>query len=629
MILSTQLVPTLAGEEVSKKDYLLLHRSFECAVEGAVIKGLDAINISSTDKSDLYLYYFLSLTPAIKVWYVDMDNSVKNLLIPVSDDDAYTYSTDKTREVAKEKFIGNYQAYKEPFFKRIDEGMKSDYENGLYHNSELLPYLKKSSNLLDGIKITIDNSIEIKRKERIFSYLHPTISKTRMEHLVHQYEKTTPLPSSSPNLGYLKVVHRTSGAEMGIVGEVYIYNGDGSVYVFSLGRQMNSSDLASIKAKMEAFSEKNGIKTSSKIRAVSYQTEEELITAVLSFIPSVSPLFFSMTSKSSIHELKKRYMEIIRKHIQMSYEKDTTGCYKKNDSVESPYNIPKELTLVINSMISRGVESPSDKLLERIFSVAFADASLVVSIDYGYMYERWDRAVKVKEQTTIPFISKELFGITDIPEEPLETSLSSSHVDMMLYPYCIGVVMFARIEEHLKLSHILIDHANFARIPPDSVLSSRVIANAIMSKFLIDKGLVLPPWKPETKTLTGAYNKEPMKGYHKGVVQYDFTAMYPTIIRQFNISHETLLGRATEACAKGAEIDPTRNIPYSPKVVKEAIAKHISCDPSSIHTAGGSVFSSTERGVLPTIMDVLFDKRIQAQRKLKEVDEEIKRLMNE
>ena len=53
MILSTQLVPTLAGEEVSKKDYLLLHRSFECAVESAVIKGLDAINITSTDKSDL------------------------------------------------------------------------------------------------------------------------------------------------------------------------------------------------------------------------------------------------------------------------------------------------------------------------------------------------------------------------------------------------------------------------------------------------------------------------------------------------------------------------------------------------------------------------------------------------
>ena len=116
---------------------------------------------------------------------------------------------------------------------------------------------------------------------------------------------------------------------MGIVGEVYIYNGDGSVYVFSLGRQMNSSDLASVKAKMEVFSEKNGIKTSSKVRAVSYQTEEELITAVLSFIPSVSPLFLSMTSQSSIHELKKRYMEIIRKHIQMSYEKDTTGVLQE------------------------------------------------------------------------------------------------------------------------------------------------------------------------------------------------------------------------------------------------------------------------------------------------------------
>jgi hypothetical protein len=63
--------------------------------------------------------------------------------------------------------------------------------------------------------------------------------------------------------------------------------------------------------------------------------------------------------------------------------------------------------------------------------------------------------------------------------------------------------------------------------------------------------------------------------------------------------------------------------------VKEATAKYLSCDPSSIHTAGGSVFSSTERGVLPTIMDVLFDKRIQAQRKLKEVEDEIKRLTEE
>ena len=39
----------------------------------------------------------------------------------------------------------------------------------------------------------------------------------------------------------------------------------------------------------------------------------------------------------------------------------------------------------------------------------------------------------------------------------------------------------------------------------------------------------------------GAFVKEPIKGYHQGVAAFDFASLYPSIMRQFNISPDAFI----------------------------------------------------------------------------------------
>ena len=60
-------------------------------------------------------------------------------------------------------------------------------------------------------------------------------------------------------------------------------------------------------------------------------------------------------------------------------------------------------------------------------------------------------------------------------------------------------------------------------------------------------GKQIPPRKDETKTdqYTGAFVKDPLVGLHNWVVSFDVASMYPHIIREWNLSPETITDRET------------------------------------------------------------------------------------
>lgn len=113
-------------------------------------------------------------------------------------------------------------------------------------------------------------------------------------------------------------------------------------------------------------------------------------------------------------------------------------------------------------------------------------------------------------------------------------------------------------------------------------------------------GKQIPPRKDETKTeqYAGAYVKDPLVGLHNWVVSFDVASMYPHIIRQWNLSPETIRDR--------------RHV--GEWTVDDFLAKKVptgftlGCEHAL--AANGLETDRLQEGFLPNMLKTLYDERV-------------------
>ena len=156
----------------------------------------------------------------------------------------------------------------------------------------------------------------------------------------------------------------------------------------------------------------------------------------------------------------------------------------------------------------------------------------------------------------------------------------------------------------------------------DFLFSSKWLEGAILT-FLRRNGKVAPN-KPlrsrnsdNNDKFKGAYVKEPITGLYKWIYDLDLTSLYPSIIMSINISPETLVGTvknySTEAYITGnlSEylITDTHGKMYPP-MNKSEFQKFIEKMNLSV-AANGALYRLDIVGVIPEILSVWFDKRVE------------------
>ena len=114
----------------------------------------------------------------------------------------------------------------------------------------------------------------------------------------------------------------------------------------------------------------------------------------------------------------------------------------------------------------------------------------------------------------------------------------------MLYKYNIQDVKLTRdIEEHIGMINYLL---SFKNLMPTFNLKWSLYNSKIIDFFILcnySKDFAFPSKKEnEYEELEGAYVKTPISGIYKNVAVCDYKSLYPNIIRQFNISFETITG---------------------------------------------------------------------------------------
>lgn len=181
---------------------------------------------------------------------------------------------------------------------------------------------------------------------------------------------------------------------------------------------------------------------------------------------------------------------------------------------------------------------------------------------------------------------------------------------------------------NLALTVAYMNHVNY-----DDVFTQVRMWAAIVDREYTKIGVKLDHGKKHHKTFySGGFVKEPRPGNYRNVVSFDLTSLYPHLIMQYNISPETI-------------VEPSRMSPQMIEFMKQSISvdsileKRI--DTSSLKDLGvtvtpnGQLFSIQSQGVLPKIMEEMFNSRkknkelqLEAERKLTDAttDEEKEKL---
>jgi DNA polymerase elongation subunit (family B) len=247
--------------------------------------------------------------------------------------------------------------------------------------------------------------------------------------------------------------------------------------------------------------------------------------------------------------------------------------------------------------------------------------------DYMQLYEICDTSIKVKESSSLDFVSSKLVGVEKIKYTGSLQKLYEDDFETFMYYNAVDSVLVQKIHESRNYISIIYAISSLAQIKIVDVISQMnnalgslaITEGVLRNRFREQDNIVLfrdNKESGENVGIAGGWVKDPVPGMNQWVVCYDFASLYPTTQRQFYIAPENFIGiqnpNNKEYCDNGVRI--TEN--------------HVVC-------VNGVVFDKRNSPTLRMLEDVYADrkknKKIMMKKKdeLKVVLDEIKKLESE
>lgn len=182
-------------------------------------------------------------------------------------------------------------------------------------------------------------------------------------------------------------------------------------------------------------------------------------------------------------------------------------------------------------------------------------------------------------------------------------------------------ILVERLDNKLKLIDLAVSIAYEAKITFDTVFFATRIWETICCDYLAKKSIVPPLKRSYAKDdqFVGAYVKEVVPGFYRNVVSFDATSLYPSIIMQFNISPETCVVKNASFNADDFLHGTRKEIP---DMIKDAKSRN------SCLACNGSMFTNDVRGFIPTLIEITFNQRQEAKKKMIALEKEYENTKN-
>lgn len=286
-------------------------------------------------------------------------------------------------------------------------------------------------------------------------------------------------------------------------------------------------------------------------------------------------------------------------------------------------NRSRKLKKVINGKeykIDPAIASPTRKI-GKVWGTEFELPIHRMIFDYMQLYEICDTSIKVKESSSLDFVSEKLVGVTKIKYNGSLQKLYEDDFEKYMYYNAVDSVLVQKIHEARNYISIIYAISSLSRIrivdvisQMNSALGSLAITEGVLrNRFREMDNVVL--FKDETRvkdetTISGGFVKDPIVGMNRYTVIYDFSSLYPSVQRQFFISPENYIGIKSESnpnrCTNGVEID---------------LNKHVVC-------VNGCVFEKRRSPTIAMLEDVYADRKV-AKKKMIAKKEEYEEVLRE
>ena len=237
-----------------------------------------------------------------------------------------------------------------------------------------------------------------------------------------------------------------------------------------------------------------------------------------------------------------------------------------------------------------------------------------IIIDYMEIFEKWDTSIKVKESKELDFVADKVLGVKKVNYEGNLKYLYENDFKKFIYYNAVDSILVQLIHEKMKYADILYSIATLSRITVTTALSTLAVTEGILRKKLRDqKNIVLV--KNDSLSVGGSVKggwvKDPIKGMAEWTVCFDFSSLYPTTMRQNNISAD---------CYKGQRIKDKNYAMFN--------GHEIELSPDDIITINNSVFKK-EDGVVTQVMTDIFAQRKSFKNKMMDKGIELSLLKKE
>jgi DNA polymerase elongation subunit (family B) len=212
-------------------------------------------------------------------------------------------------------------------------------------------------------------------------------------------------------------------------------------------------------------------------------------------------------------------------------------------------------------------------------------------LDYMQLYDKYDRSVKVKESNSLDYVSGQVLDVKKIKYTGSLQDLYRDNFTKYVYYNVVDSVLVYYIDQQLKSMEVIMTLASITKMPLYKAASPVAVTESLMARKLSEMDMRIgQEYKEDGEKngqYTGAFVKVPGVGFYEGVSAFDFASLYPSIMRQFNISPDA----------------------YIEQVYKDQIAERRE-DKSVIVCDNGVVYKK-EDSILKKILSDLYDQRKQ------------------
>lgn len=224
-------------------------------------------------------------------------------------------------------------------------------------------------------------------------------------------------------------------------------------------------------------------------------------------------------------------------------------------------------------------------------------------VDYMLIYKKWDTKVLIKESSKLDYVSEQVLGLQKLKYSGTLTDLLEKDFRRYVLYNLIDTLLVEHIDKEISVLGTYLQLANTARVELIGAFSPIRMTEALLIREFYDRKKVIIRKKYGENSSAieegyeGAFVKKIVPGLYEWVVSFDFASLYPTTMRQFNISPEVYMGKRDDLSGDGY-----------------------------IRTATGAVFRADTDSASRTFLTRLFNLRVQKKNEAKEIERAIEQL---